>query len=61
MHRLADIGVARVTTTRGTLTCDREALALAIDRVLALESTRAQADRDRVQAMQAYATVASES
>jgi len=56
-HRLADVGVAEVTTTRITLTCDRDALSLAIDRVLALESARGEADRGRVRAMQAYATL----
>jgi ATP-dependent DNA helicase RecQ len=46
-----------VTAKSIALRCDREGLALAIDRALALEDGRSEADRERVQAMQAYATL----
>jgi superfamily II DNA helicase RecQ len=46
-----------VTTKSIALRCDRDALVSAIDQALALENGRSEADRDRVQAMQAYATL----
>jgi ATP-dependent DNA helicase RecQ len=57
VHRLADVGAATVTTKGIRLRCERDALPLAIDRALALEAERNEADRERVQTMRAYATL----
>jgi len=57
VHRLADVGAATVTIRSIALRCDREGLSLAIDRALALEAGRNEADRERVQTMQGYATL----